>query len=677
MAERQRASLLYRILSLPLRVKISIPYLVAATLLAALAIFQVSRSFTTTLQTRLRSQLADAAARVAAGLVTLEDEQLSHLRTIAFTLGTAEAAAAGDAAALERLIFPLVVNNGLAHVDLLGADGTLLASWHNAGAPGTYEPAAGVGLGEWEIVQRVMNGEQDDLGDKFAAWIETPWGWVLYTAGPLQTADGSLIGIVLVGTSIQAVAARLQEASIADVTLYVPAGSAAATTIGEAADLNLGDNGVAASTDTTPLRTISVGGRGYFETLDFLYLRGEPTGWALGTALPESLISEVQGPDLWQLLFLFLVGILMLIGVGILVTQLISQPVTRLVNATEQVSAGDLEHKVEIFAEDEIGILTKGFNHMVDELKQREFIREIFGRMVSNEVREAVLTGQVALGGELREVTVLFTDIRGFTSMAEKIAPDAVIAVLNDYFEVIARATKRHGGLINRFGGDSALIIFGAPIARPQRESVGQAVLAAIEIRTGVAELNAQRIAAGEEPIRFGIGINSGEVVAGNLGSEDRFEYTVIGDVVNVAARLQGLTRELEKTPVLITSESLAGAVDEIPAHFLDLGNFELRGKERLVGVSAILEPARLPEKLTVFDRLPVRRVDALLICHLYCLGHSPETIAETLQEALKNVEKTIRAARTHHQIVRQALMDGFGLPPLKAARLTASDGAA
>jgi class 3 adenylate cyclase len=362
---------------------------------------------------------------------------------------------------------------------------------------------------------------------------------------------------------------------------------------------------------------------------------------------------------------------LSLIGLGVLVAQLIAKPIFELVSATQKVSDGNFNSKVTIYGDDEIGSLTRGFNHMVDELKQREFIHEIFGRMVSTEVREAVLTGQISLGGETRSVTVLFTDIRGFTSMAENTSPQEVIGVLNDYFKVIARATKKHGGLINRFGGDSALIVFGAPIKRPLFESLQQAIFAAIDIRIGVAELNAQRLSIEKEAIRFGIGINSGTVVAGNLGSEDRFEYTVIGDAVNVAARLQGLTRDFPETPLLITGSSIKPVRDRLNINFKDLGKFKLRGKSAPVSVFSILEPTEaLPLSFELFDAIPHPRINGVIACHLFCIGFEPQIIANTLDIDLDVVLRWILIAQQNPEIVRPILVDTTGTPIEKTHRL-------
>jgi class 3 adenylate cyclase len=288
--------------------------------------------------------------------------------------------------------------------------------------------------------------------------------------------------------------------------------------------------------------------------------------------------------------------------------------------------------------------------------------------MVSEDVREAVLHGQVAFGGESRQVAVLFTDIRGFTSLAEKTAPQEIIQALNDFFTVVAEATKQHHGIINQFGGDSVLVVFGAPIQRPQVESVSQAIQAAVDIRLGVTRLNARRLQQGQIPIRYGIGINCGQVIAGNLGVQERFEYTVIGDVVNVAARLQGLSRSFPQTPILITAEVLAAAPESLGLSYGDLGEFELKGKARPVSVHSVLGPIELQAPVFQnFSRLSNPVVNAMLACSLYCLGYRQRLIAECLQVPEDIVYTWLVSAHQFQEQIAPVLVGHFGVSPAHA----------
>ncbi|MFQ5616058.1 MAG: HAMP domain-containing protein, partial [Anaerolineales bacterium] len=429
--------------------KISVPYLILATLLAGLATFQVSRGFKTTLERRLLGQLADAAARVVEGVIDIEANHLKMLRTITFTIGVPEALSNEDLDSLHELVFPSIVNDRMYFVEILDKTGAPLATWHYLGSPGFYEESETTEYSSWPLVERILAGGSDDLGNKFAEIVDAPWGLSLYTGGPIVTDQNEFLGIILVGTPLEEAVTELRNISVTDVTVYAPSGEPGASSLSLVPSTRLTSEQqaqVKENPDEIPIRIITASQRNYVEALKALSIRGKPSGWYLGVSLPEALISDIQGVNIWQLLLIFAVGVLALIGLGVLVAQTISSPVSRLVQATERVSGGELDFQVSVQADDEIGFLTAGFNQMVEGLRVREFITEVFGRMVSEDVREAVLHGQIAMGGEVRPVAVLFTDIRGFTSLTETHPAEEVIATLNEFFAVISLATKKHQG---------------------------------------------------------------------------------------------------------------------------------------------------------------------------------------------------------------------------------------
>jgi class 3 adenylate cyclase len=186
-------------------------------------------------------------------------------------------------------------------------------------------------------------------------------------------------------------------------------------------------------------------------------------------------------------------------------------------------------------------MLARTFNTMTEGLRERERERDIFGRVVSPEVREKLLDGKLELGGETRWVAVLFSDIRNFSTTSEKMNPQELVSFLNEYLTEMTNAIRPHGGYLNNFIGDAIVAIFGAPIDQPDKE--WRAVAAALTMRQRLVELNQRRVARGEAPIDSGIGIGTGEAVAGQVvtGTVDGF---VIGDAVNVAKRLDTLTKE-------------------------------------------------------------------------------------------------------------------------------------
>ena len=295
-------------------------------------------------------------------------------------------------------------------------------------------------------------------------------------------------------------------------------------------------------------------------------------------------------------LFFRLAGLIAVLA-GVLLAQVVggavAGPVQTLAAGTRRVAAGDLDVRFDVKSRDEVAQLAAAYNAMVAGLREREWLRDMFGRFVSQEVAEAIRTGQVRLEGENRVVSVLFCDIRGFTSRSEQHTPQEIVALLNEYLPVVVEAAQHHRGTVNKFGGDSTLVIYGAP--RPLQESAYQAVLTALEMRANLARLNVHLAARGDEPIRIGVGINTGVVLAGAVGPRERQEYTVIGDTVNLASRIEALNKEYPEHDILIsgaTYEALDSHRDEFA--FADLGAVGIRGKSGTVQVWAVVRHSPL-----------------------------------------------------------------------------------
>jgi len=270
------------------------------------------------------------------------------------------------------------------------------------------------------------------------------------------------------------------------------------------------------------------------------------------------------------------------------VARTIVRPLRQLEGSMRRVEDGDLTARAEMRADDEIGELAGAFNRMVVGLEREALIRDLFGQYVTPELAEAAIEHRGHLDGELVTSTVLFADIRDFTGVTEAVPASTLIEMLNRYFMKMATVVVDEGGLVNKYGGDSLLAVFGSPL-NPSRDHAEQAVRTGVAMLDALADFNRDQASALLPEIKIGIGIATGDVVAGNVGSEAKLEYTVIGDAVNVAARLQAMTREVGE-PILASAETArrAGAA----AVFVPVGDVAVRGKSRPVSVVKVTSAA-------------------------------------------------------------------------------------
>ena len=293
--------------------------------------------------------------------------------------------------------------------------------------------------------------------------------------------------------------------------------------------------------------------------------------WALGSgvtliAIATALLGrgDERGADLaGPILFLVTVGLFAGCVLTLAAARSIAEPVDRITVAVQRVGSGSLDEHVRVDDGGEIGLLQAGFNHMVNGLRERERIRAAFGTYVDPEVAEHILREGTDLDGEEVEATLVFIDIRDFTGLAERVPARELVATVNRLFERVVPIVREHGGHVDKFIGDGVLAVFGAP--RRQDDHADQALAASLAIEQAVREEFADELSVG-------IGINSGQVVAGNVGGSGRLNFSVIGDPVNVAARVEAATRETGDT-VLVSdhtrrhlSSKAAAGLEERPA---------------------------------------------------------------------------------------------------------------
>ncbi|MFT3716674.1 MAG: adenylate/guanylate cyclase domain-containing protein [Gordonia sp. (in: high G+C Gram-positive bacteria)] len=325
--------------------------------------------------------------------------------------------------------------------------------------------------------------------------------------------------------------------------------------------------------------------------------------WLITVALPMAVIivlitlqrthvlaasaQDIQRPVLWMAVAAIAFGILAL-------TRLVSSitdPIKQLRMAMNQVRNGNLNVAVKIYDRNDLGLLQAGFNDMVDDLRERQELRNLFGRYVGEDVARRAIESGTELGGEERYVGVLFVDIVGSTRLAVTRPPREVVDLLNEFFEIVVEVVGRHGGFVNKFQGDAALAIFGAPLEID--DFAGAALAAGRDLRVELT----RRLG----DVDMGIGVSAGKAVAGHIGSQQRLEYTVIGDPVNEAARLTELAKD-ERTRVLGSARAVFLASDAEAENWEIGEGVELRGR----GIETLLARPKLdriaPDVLTDTD---------------------------------------------------------------------------
>ena len=258
------------------------------------------------------------------------------------------------------------------------------------------------------------------------------------------------------------------------------------------------------------------------------------------------------------LIFSVVVFILFFLASGFgnkLFARSISDPLGRILTAVEQVKKGNYNTRVKVVSNDEIGILGDATNQMIRGLQEKEMLREVFGRYVTPQIRDEVISGRIPLDGEYKEVTVLFADLKDFTAMTETRDPKQMVQILNAYFQEMDTAIKARSGLILQFLGDEIYAVFGAPV--PCLNHAEQAFLTALEMTQGLVRLNQRFTAQGWPVLSHGIGIHTGKAVAASIGSPDRLSYLLVGDTINLASRLQSLTRSLN-AKIIISADTVA-----------------------------------------------------------------------------------------------------------------------
>jgi adenylate cyclase len=310
----------------------------------------------------------------------------------------------------------------------------------------------------------------------------------------------------------------------------------------------------------------------------FYFQKIKKMNWIVGYNVPEGdFYSHIK-----QIKYFILVLTIIMLGVAIFLAlifaRVVTNPVQSLKGGFAKVQEGNFDFRLtecKASSKNEMQMIIKAFNTMVNSLKEKERIKDAFGKYVSKQILEKITTESINLGGETKEVTILFSDIRGFTKMSEKMQPQEIVDFLNNYFSKMVEAIFKYEGIVDKFIGDGIMAIFGAPIYHP--DDPKRAIAAALEMNAGLSDFNAQRNMRGLEPINIGIAVHTGDCLVGNIGTKDKMEFTAIGDTVNLTSRMESLNKQFH-TNIIISERTYEYVKDFIEVRILP--KTRIRGKE-------------------------------------------------------------------------------------------------
>jgi adenylate cyclase len=323
-----------------------------------------------------------------------------------------------------------------------------------------------------------------------------------------------------------------------------------------------------------------------------LSLRGHGILWAVSASIcPIAslllLMFAPRSPTInaeWFAVFVGVIGIAFGIFTALMMSWLVAKPIDQLRAAADAVSRGKFDVDLAVARADEFGRLLGEFENMVHELRDKEKLRQTFGLHVGKRAAEQILARDPGLSGVQEEVTVMFVDMRSWTARTSVSAPADIVEIMNDFFRVSVRVVEEeHRGMVNKYLGDGFMAIFGA--GDSSSNHVADAVAAGREILAAVKQLNDHLATKGRGPIQIGIGIHSGPAIVGSIGSPQRLEFTAIGNTVNIASRMQGLTKETGR-PLLVTAAVRDRSGDSFS--FEELPPQEVRGIDGRLPIFAV-----------------------------------------------------------------------------------------
>jgi len=477
--------------------------------------------------------------------------------------------ARGDQAAIERYLTPLKKAYRRRVVLLSDAQGRVLAAGNPEDGPLSLAAQSSPAF-----VDLLAGKELEGL---IPITTKSGSAYTLVSAMPIRDAEGKQVGAMAVFSPVtDGYISYLGRRVDADLALNVNGQHVAAATDHAAPGLRSTDGQVAFRERAGRLWAV--------KSFQPAALQRDGVVAELTAAHDVTELRDRSRAALWKQLGLLGGLTVVVLGFALSFAGRIARSVKGISDAAGRVKQGDYTLAPVLRTNDELESLTVNFNEMVQGLQERDRLKETFGRYLTRQVADHLMSGEQQLGGQLVPATVLFSDIRSFTSISERMEPRALLDFLNEYFSGMVESVMNHQGVVDKFIGDAIMAVFGAPVPDPKDPL--RAVRAALEMRGRLAAINEDFRARGLPEIRAGIGLHSGQVVAGNMGHSQRMEYTVIGDTVNLASRLEGMTKELA-CDILLSEDLYQRVEPDVEAEALQ--KIKVKGRDQEVMVYRLI----------------------------------------------------------------------------------------
>jgi class 3 adenylate cyclase len=569
-----------------LRWKITLPFMFLALMLAMGAIVIVNRLSVESEQLQFLRQLLDSGQQATDEVVRIEERLLEVERAVANTEGVVPAVALGDAEELRQKILGLIINSRVDVAVILERDGTSLLTSRRTGAE-IPEILRGEGFySDWRFVRQVLQLDSgssavvDEVGEKQVGLESIRLGddevQVLFIAAPLLNESGTILGAVLTGAYLDNVVEQLSQSARTAIAFYdARTGELLGTTfedsstwdpVGLALSPELIEIARDVNRDEDPYRTIKVAGKTYGEIITpFTVRQGTVELGMLGVALygaeDPDLAYETYQKRITSIIVVAALALVLVVSVGLYLSHTITRPLIDIAEASAQVAAGDLTTQVAARSGDEVGLLGKAFNRMVEDLREGAVYRSLLSRTMSPEMREelrkTMQKGESFHQGQVGRGTVLYAEIRGIAFEESEKDPTGLMRALNEYYASLSEIVHQHGGVVHAFDGRSLTAIFGIlPRNLPPQVSALQAIHAGFEMLSAVRAIQITADMDSPPTWDIGVGLSTGTVLSGGLVTEDQMHYTVIGDALQIAEAIQRITRASASTRLVIDQQT-------------------------------------------------------------------------------------------------------------------------